>query len=76
MKMYETPTSQRDALMRLSKFNPRLSVCWLLLGTCASLLGDMVSPDRKWVAYTIPAFDGDANLQSEVFLKSTDETPP
>ena len=76
MQMYETPTSQRDALMRLSKFNPRLSVCWLLLGTCASLLGDMVSPDRKWVAYTIPAFDGDANLQSEVFLKSADETPP
>ena len=36
----------------------------------------MVSPDGKWVAYTIPAFDDDANLYSEIFLKSTDETPP
>jgi len=62
--------------MRLSKCNPRSSVCCILLGTCASLLGDMVSPDGKWVAYTVPAFDDDANLYSEVFLKSIDDEPP
>jgi hypothetical protein len=62
--------------LKVSKLNPRLYVCCVLLGTCASLLSDMVSPDGKWVAYTIPAFDDDADLDSEIFLKSTDETPP
>ena len=32
----------------------------------------MVSPDGKFVAYTVPAYDEDANLDSEVFVRASD----
>lgn len=44
----------------------------ILAITSSTLHAALVSPDGKLVAYTIPAYDQDANLYSEVFVRAGD----
>ena len=56
-----------------SRFNrSAVGVGGILLLMWAALQAGMISPDGKFAAYTVPAYDEDADLCHEVFVKTTD----
>ena len=57
------------------ELKPRISLTTLLLALAvmsSTLRAGVVSPNGKLVAYTVPAYDEDANLYSEVFVRASD----
>lgn len=59
--------------MKLSLFKPAIVIaCGLLLAIWATLQAAMTSLDGTFIAYAVPAYDEDAELGHEVFLKATD----
>jgi Tol biopolymer transport system component len=48
------------------------TVSLVLAAASSTLRAGIVSPDGKLVAYTIPAYDEDANLANDVFLRAGD----
>lgn len=57
------------------ELKPCICLTTLLLAlavTGSTLRAGVVSPNGKLVAYTVPAYDKDANLSSEVFVRASD----